>query len=97
MTAFCRHRCELSRSVAIGTIAQLALIQSLGVGISFLKAQKNVTQISASQFAIGFPFDASSTMVANEVVHGPFRLNAVSVTTSTSECPLAKPLKDVKW
>jgi len=58
-------------------ISQVALIQSLSIGVGFLKSMQDVAEIRSGQFSIGFPFEAGPATVVNGVVHGHSRANAL--------------------
>ena len=48
---------------------QLTAVQSLGLGIRFLKTLKNISQISAGQLPVGLPFEAGSATSVDDVGH----------------------------
>jgi hypothetical protein len=76
-------------------INQVALIQSLGIGVCFLKAMQDVAEIGSGQFSVGFPFEAGAATIVNGVVHEHSRANALWLISRARRNLSSKSLKEV--
>ena len=79
------------RSIQIGAIREVALIDPLGIGIGLLQALKNVAQVCTCQFTVAFPFQAGSAAVVNGIVHGPLEVGELSARAAQRERSAANP------